>query len=73
MNTIDGTYYIFKEFNVGVITGSSGSGIMKGDAGRRIAGVMMLGKKARLYGGKEIDADDLGIKKRNVQMENLII
>ena len=51
MNTIDGTYYIFKELNVGVITGSSGSGIMKGDAAGRIAGAMMLGnKKARLYG-----------------------
>lgn len=74
MNTIDGTYYIFKELNVGIITGSSGSGIMKGDAAGRIAGAMMLGnKKARLYGGKEIDVDDLGIKKRNVQMENLII
>ncbi len=74
MNTIDGTYYIFKELNVGVVTGSSGSGIMKGDAAGRIAAAMMLGKeKAKLYGGVEIGVEDLGIKKRRVQMENLII
>lgn len=74
MNTIDGTYYIFRELNIGVVTGSSGSGIMKGDAAGRITAALMMGEeKAKLYDGSEIIVDDLGVKKRKVEMESLII
>lgn len=74
MNTIDGTYYIFREMNLGIITGSSGSGIMKGDAAGRVAAAMMTGKeKAKLYGGAEISVSDLSVKNRKVAQENLII
>lgn len=74
INTLDGTYYIFKELNLIVATGSSGSGIMKGDAAGRIVAALYSGKeKAVLYGGSTLDVSDLGIKNRKAPMENLII
>ncbi len=73
-NTIDGNYYIFNELNIAVATGSSGSGIMKGDAAGRIISALISGKeKATLYDGKSIVISDLGIKDRKSPIEELII
>ncbi len=73
-NTIDGTYYIFREMNIIIATGSSGSGIMKGDSAGRIVAALTMGKeKARLFNGFEIPVKYLGIKNRNVEKEELVI
>jgi glycine/D-amino acid oxidase-like deaminating enzyme len=73
-NTIDGNYYIFNELNVTVATGSSGSGIMKGDAAGRIISALIAGKeKAILYNGLSVDTSDLGITNRKSPIEELII
>ncbi|MEM0116183.1 MAG: FAD-binding oxidoreductase [Thermoplasmata archaeon] len=73
-NTIDGTYYIFQEMNLIVATGSSGSGIMKGDSAGRIVASLVEGKSiARLFNGIEIPVEYLGVKGRNVEKEELVI
>lgn len=73
-NTIDGTYYIFREMNLIIATGSSGSGIMKGDSAGRIVAALASGKeKARLYNGTEVPVEALGIKNRRVEREELVI
>ncbi|MEM0137383.1 MAG: FAD-binding oxidoreductase [Thermoplasmata archaeon] len=74
MNYLDGTYVIERNMNLSVITGSSGSGIMKADAAGRIASAIISGEeKAKLYGGIEIKVSDLGTRARHVEPEELII
>ncbi|MEM3333988.1 MAG: FAD-binding oxidoreductase [Thermoplasmata archaeon] len=74
LNTIDGTYYVFKEMNIIVATGSSGSGILKGDAVGRIVSALVSSKeKAVLYGGEKINIDDLGVKNRKTPTEEFVI
>ncbi len=73
-NTIDGTYYIFREMNLIIATGSSGSGIMKGDAAGRIVSALTMGReRARLFNGDEIPVEYLGVRNRNVEKEELVI
>lgn len=73
-NTIDKTPYIFKDLNIIVGTGTSGSGILKGDAiGRVIASLYSGREKAKLFDGSDLRVDDLGIHSRNVGMETLVL
>ena len=73
-NTIDKTHYIFRAINTIVATGTSGSGIMKGDSAGRIVASLLNGKDtATTYTGKKINVEDLGIKHRKVEIEELVI
>lgn len=73
-NTIDGTPYIFKDLNIIVASGTSGSGILKGDAIGRLVEAVYSGKEyAELYNGKNFKASTLGITNREVEKEEFII
>lgn len=70
----DAIPFIYLENNVLVITGASGSGIMKSDAMARIADALYRGEKeAELFGGKRILATALSQKDRKVEVESVII
>lgn len=73
-NTVDKTPYIFRDLNIIVATGTSGSGILKGDAIGRVVSALYSGKEnARLHGGQEIRVESLGIHNRSVESENLVL
>lgn len=74
LNTLDGQPVIFEEDDVIVVGSCSGSGNMKADAVGRIAAALYAEQEnALLYGEKEFKVSDLGMKKRNVEPEKLII
>ena len=74
LNTLDGQPVILEEGNVIVVGSCSGSGNMKGDAVGRIAAALYAGEEyALLYGDKQFRVSDLGLAKRNVEPERLII
>lgn len=73
-NTIDGTPYIFKDLNIIVATGTSGSGILKGDSiGRIVEGVYSGREYTDLYGGRKFRTSSLGVKERDVDHEEFIV
>jgi len=73
INTIDENPIIFKELNLIVATGGSGSGVMKSDAIGRIVTALLLNEPvAELYGGERINVSSLGIKGRRVEPEVLV-
>ncbi len=73
-NTVDKTPYIFRDLNIIVATGTSGSGILKGDAIGRVVSALYSGKEtARLHGGQEIKVDSLGVHNRSAASENLVL
>lgn len=73
-NTIDGIPYIFEQNGVIIVTGCSGSGLMKADAlGRLVAGLFGGRQFAELFGGVKFRVSDLGVEKRNVVREEFII
>jgi len=74
MNNMDGTYIIEKVMNLSIVTGSSGSGIMKADSAGRIAAALVSGmESAILFNGDRIKVSDLGMRERRVEREDLII
>jgi len=73
-NTVDGNPYIFKESNLTVAVGASGSGIMKSDSIGRVAAAVHLGDvEARLFDGTRVRVANLGVRRRDVEEERLII
>jgi glycine/D-amino acid oxidase-like deaminating enzyme len=73
-NTIDKTHYVFKEKNVIVSTGSSGSGIMKADAVGRVVSSLYAGKdRTILFDGSIINTEDLSVHNRRVEEEIIVI
>ena len=73
-NTIDMHPYIFRELNLTVATGTSGSGVMKADADGRVAASLFAGReKVKLYDGSTIGSSDLGISERKVERERFVI
>ncbi|MGC8515288.1 MAG: NAD(P)/FAD-dependent oxidoreductase [Thermoplasmata archaeon] len=73
-NTIDKTHYVFREGNIIVANGSSGSGIMKADAiGRIVSSLYSQRKRTTLYDGSVINTSDLGVENRKVQPEHMVI
>ncbi len=73
-DTLDAHPYIFSDMNIIVATGTSGSGLMKGDAIGRIVSAIFSGKdKARLYSGTELNPADLGVIARNVPRERFVL
>jgi len=74
VNTLDGQPIIFEENDLIVVGGASGSGIMKADAMGRIAAALYFGDEyAFLYGDRKFKISDLGLKKRRVEPEKLVI
>jgi glycine/D-amino acid oxidase-like deaminating enzyme len=74
VNTLDGHPVIFEENDLMVVGGASGSGITKADAIGRIAEALYSGKEyAHFYGGKKFKVSNLGLKKRYVEPEKLVL
>ncbi len=70
----DAIPFVYMENGVLVLTGASGSGIMKADAMARIADALYRGlPKAELYGGKKIPSNTLSQKERKVEIESVVI
>lgn len=73
-NTIDKTHYVFRDKNIIVATGSSGSGIMKADAVGRVVAALQSGmEKTFLFDKSVIDTSDLSVHKRKVEEEEMVI
>jgi glycine/D-amino acid oxidase-like deaminating enzyme len=74
INSIDGQPLIFEESGLMVVGGASGSGILKADAVGRIAAALYNNEDyALLYGDRKFRVSDLGLKRRNVEPEKLVI
>lgn len=73
-NTIDMNPYVFDELNLIVATGTSGSGILKGDSIGRIVSALYSGKEeTSLYNGRRITTSALGVQKRDVGIEEFVL
>jgi len=74
INTIDEQPIVFEENDIIVVSGASGSGVMKADALGRIAAALYAEEEyAELYGGVKFKVSDLGIKERKVEPERLVL
>jgi len=74
MNNLDGNPLVFKVLNCVVVTGGSGSGVMKADAVGRVAEAVLTGKKyAELHGGVKLDVEVIGVENRQVDKEYFIL
>jgi len=74
VNTIDGHPVIFEENDLMVVGGASGSGITKADAIARIAEASYSDKEyAYFYRDKKFKVSDLGLEKRYVEPEKLVL
>ncbi|MFX1352318.1 MAG: NAD(P)/FAD-dependent oxidoreductase [Promethearchaeota archaeon] len=73
-NSIDGNPNIFRGGEAIIVTGASGSGILKADSIGRITAALYGGEEyAELYGARRFKVSDLSIKERNVKKERFII
>ena len=73
-NTIDSTPFAFRDENLIVVGGDSGSGIMKGDSlGRIVDALYREEDEAELYGGVRYKTAKLGFEKRDVEREEWVI
>ncbi|MEM0133739.1 MAG: FAD-binding oxidoreductase [Thermoplasmatales archaeon] len=73
-NTIDKTHYVFRDKNIIVATGSSGSGIMKADAIGRVVAALQSGvEKTVLFNKSVIYTSDLSVHNRKVNEEEMVI
>jgi FAD-dependent oxidoreductase domain-containing protein 1 len=69
-NTLDNLPFVFKNGNLIVVGGDSGSGIMKGDSLGRIVNSVYRGEEeAILYGGARYRVSRLGFDQRDVEPE----
>jgi FAD-dependent oxidoreductase domain-containing protein 1 len=69
-NTLDNLPFVFRDENLIVVGGDSGSGIMKGDSIGRIADAVYRDQEeAALYGGTPYRTSKLGFEKRDVERE----
>lgn len=72
--SVDAIPLVYEHSGVIVVTGASGSGIMKADAIARMADALYRGETdAKLYGGRTIPATSLGLTHRKVERENVLI
>lgn len=73
-NTIDNLPFVFRENNLIVVGGDSGSGIMKGDSLGRVVDSLYRGEdEATLYGGIPYHASKLGFERRDVEREEWVL
>jgi glycine/D-amino acid oxidase-like deaminating enzyme len=73
-NTVDFLPFVFKEDNLIVVGGDSGSGIMKGDALGRITSAIYGGQEeGGLYGDVPYKVSNLSFERRDVEREEWVI
>ena len=73
-NTVDYLPFVFREDNLIVVGGDSGSGIMKGDAlGRIVDAVYREEEEAVLFGDTPYKVSRLSFDRRNVEREEWVI
>ncbi|MGD1055761.1 MAG: FAD-binding oxidoreductase, partial [Nitrososphaerales archaeon] len=73
-NTLDCLPFVFRQNNLTVVGGDSGSGIMKGDSlGRIVDAVYRDEEEASLYGEVRYGTKKIGFEKRSVEREEWII
>lgn len=73
-NTLDNLPFVFRNQNLIVVGGDSGSGIMKGDAlGRAVDSVYREEEEAPLYGDVRYEVSKLGFERRDVEPEMWIL
>ena len=73
-NTVDYLPFVFRENNLIVVGGDSGSGIMKGDAlGRIVDAVYREEEEAVLFGDRPYKTSRLSFDRRNVEREEWVI
>lgn len=73
-NTVDYLPFVFREHNLIVVGGDSGSGIMKGDSLGRIAASLVRDEEtATLYGGVQYNSSKLSFAERDVEREEWVI
>ena len=74
VNSVDSTPIIARINNCIVVTGMSGSGIMKADAvGRMAAAIFEESEKAELFGDRTISATQLGLTNRALPKEEFVL
>ena len=74
INSFDGIPIVDSHPGMIYVGGASGSGIMKCDAlGRIVASIYSCEDVTKLYDGSEFNVEDIGISKRNVKKESMII
>ncbi|MFX1509573.1 MAG: NAD(P)/FAD-dependent oxidoreductase [Promethearchaeota archaeon] len=72
--SVDAIPLVYEHSGVIVVTGASGSGIMKADAIARMADALYRNEtNAELFGGRTIAATSLGLTHRRVERENVLI
>jgi len=73
-NTLDYLPFAFRQKNLIVVGGDSGSGIMKGDSlGRIVDALYREEEEAELYGGARYRVSKLGFQRRDVEKEEWVI
>lgn len=73
-NTVDFLPFAFREENLIVVGGDSGSGIMKGDSLGRVVGALYREElEAELFGGGHYTVSKLGFRERDVEREEWVI
>jgi FAD-dependent oxidoreductase domain-containing protein 1 len=73
-NTIDSTPFAFRDENLIVVGGDSGSGIMKGDSlGRIVDALYREQEEAMLYGDVPYRTSKMGFESRGVEREEWVI
>ena len=74
INSLDGAPILDRVSNCVIVTGLSGSGIMKADAVGRVAAAVLEGKpEAVLFNGRAFTVSRLGLEKRNVERERFVL
>ena len=72
--SVDAIPLVYEHSGVIVVSGASGSGIMKADALGRIADALYRGEpQTELYGGRSMKTTSLGLVNREVEVENVLI
>lgn len=73
-HSADRTPVVFEQADCIVVSGMSGSGIMKADALGRVAAAKFEGKDhAELYGGRRFEVSKLSVTNRHVEYERFVI
>ena len=73
-NTVDNLPFVFRDENLIVVGGDSGSGIMKGDSLGRIADTVYRDEdEAVLFGDVGYDVSKIGFESRDVEREEWVI
>ena len=73
-NTIDKSPYIFRDLNLIVATGTSGSGILKGDGiGRNVEAILSGKNEVKLFDGTSYITEQTGLYKRTTLNEEIVL